>query len=271
MIAGPFDSGFIQWTQPNGFTFTARLWGDEFSWRFLTDQGYQIIKDQDGYYYYAQLDEKGEFTPTDKKVSINPPPMVSYQLIRSPSRLAEIDSSRYLFNQQLKQNHQWFMNKMALRDTTLKIGTILVDFTPSVRNPICFENAGIPPLHNTPYEKTDFDNLLFSTEYWYDDGFNDISPDGERLFGSFRDYPNPFNPTTTIRYDLPTNSKVRLIIYDILGRKVTELVTGRVVAGSHSVVWDGKDNFGNPVSSGVYIYRISIVNFNSTQKMVLLR
>lgn len=67
-------------------------------------------------------------------------------------------------------------------------------------------------------------------------------------------YPNPFNPTTTIRYDLPEATYVSLVIYDILGRKVRTLRDSREVAGFKSVVWDGKDDAGNSVSTGIYIY-----------------
>ncbi len=90
-------------------------------------------------------------------------------------------------------------------------------------------------------------------------------------------YPNPFNPTTAIRYDLPEASYVSLVIYDILGREVRTLLDNREEAGFKSVVWDGKDNDGNIASAGVYIYSLrtwsqeSEKTFQKTEKMVLLR
>jgi|TARA_B100000315_G_scaffold260335_1_gene320940 hypothetical protein len=90
-------------------------------------------------------------------------------------------------------------------------------------------------------------------------------------FSLHPNYPNPFNPTTTLRYDIPTDSKVQLIIYDILGREVVTLLKEIKPAGFQQTVWEGKDNLGNSVSSGVYIYCISAGSFQSTQKMVLLR
>ncbi len=88
-------------------------------------------------------------------------------------------------------------------------------------------------------------------------------------------YPNPFNPSTTLRYDLPQASRVRLTIYDVMGREVRTLVQGEQGAGYQSVNWGGTDNSGQPVSSGVYLYRIEAGppagGFSLTKKMVLLR
>ena len=84
-------------------------------------------------------------------------------------------------------------------------------------------------------------------------------------------YPNPFNPETIIRYQLPQNSKVELVIYDMLGRKVRSLLDSREVAGEHHVTWDGRDNAGNQVTSGVYFYTLSAGSFQKTKKMLLVR
>ena len=86
-----------------------------------------------------------------------------------------------------------------------------------------------------------------------------------------QNYPNPFNPATTIRYDLPQASRVRLTIYDVMGRAVRTLVQGEQGAGYQSVTWGGSDDRGQAVSSGVYLYRIQAEGFSETRKMVLLR
>lgn len=86
-----------------------------------------------------------------------------------------------------------------------------------------------------------------------------------------QNYPNPFNSTTTIRYDLPESSDVVLRIFNTRGQEVVTLVDGDVVEGSHFVEWDGRDQQGLSVASGVYFYRIE-TNFNvRTRKMTLLR
>ncbi|MCX6167828.1 MAG: fibronectin type III domain-containing protein [Ignavibacteriales bacterium] len=86
-----------------------------------------------------------------------------------------------------------------------------------------------------------------------------------------QNYPNPFNPTTRITYALPQNSYVTIKVYDMLGREVRTLISGEMLAGSHSVEWKGEDNLGGKVASGAYIYRITAGNFISTKKMLLLK
>jgi len=86
-----------------------------------------------------------------------------------------------------------------------------------------------------------------------------------------QNFPNPFNPTTTIRFALPAMGTARLTVYDILGRQVRTLLNGEVGAGFHSVVWDGRNDLGRQVATGMYIYRIEAGSFISTKKMMLLK
>jgi len=90
-------------------------------------------------------------------------------------------------------------------------------------------------------------------------------------FALHQNFPNPFNPITTLRYDLPSDALVTLSIYDMLGREITQLVNTTQKAGFKSVQWDAKDNMGRPVSAGVYIYQIQAGEFIQTKKMVLLK
>ncbi|MBL7047476.1 MAG: T9SS type A sorting domain-containing protein [Candidatus Marinimicrobia bacterium] len=90
-------------------------------------------------------------------------------------------------------------------------------------------------------------------------------------FALYQNYPNPFNPVTTIRYELPEQSHVTIVIYDLMGREVKRLVSGRVVSGMHHVVWDGTNSIGKPVGAGVYLYQIRATDFIQTRKMLLLR
>jgi hypothetical protein len=83
--------------------------------------------------------------------------------------------------------------------------------------------------------------------------------------------PNPFNPTTAIRFSLSERQNVTLVVYDVNGRRVRALVSGVRNAGSHTVTWDGRDNAGSTVSSGVYFYRLDAGKFSDTKKMVLLK
>jgi len=83
--------------------------------------------------------------------------------------------------------------------------------------------------------------------------------------------PNPFNPTTTIEFSLAKRGKVDLKVYDTAGRVVRTLESGVRNAGVHTVVWDGRNNQGQDVSSGIYFYRVQADDFVGTKKMVLLR
>lgn len=92
-----------------------------------------------------------------------------------------------------------------------------------------------------------------------------------KKFALYQNYPNPFNPTTVIRYDLPVASKVNLKIYNILGQRVATLVSAYQNAGRKSVIWDGKNDAGNRVGSGIYIYRIKTDKFRKCLKLVILK
>jgi hypothetical protein len=83
--------------------------------------------------------------------------------------------------------------------------------------------------------------------------------------------PNPFNPQTAIRFTLDSKQSVKLAVYDVNGRLVRMLVSGAKEIGTHSVTWDGRDNAGAPVSSGVYFYRLDAGKFSQTKKMVMLK
>jgi photosystem II stability/assembly factor-like uncharacterized protein len=84
-------------------------------------------------------------------------------------------------------------------------------------------------------------------------------------------YPNPFNPSTTIRYSVPRAMPVRLVIYDVTGRLVRRLVDGIQDAGDRRVTWDGRDEHGSTVGSGVYVYRLDAGGTRVTRKVNLLK
>ncbi|MBT4067249.1 MAG: T9SS type A sorting domain-containing protein [Candidatus Marinimicrobia bacterium] len=86
-----------------------------------------------------------------------------------------------------------------------------------------------------------------------------------------QNYPNPFNPETRIHYDLPESGHVSLVIYDILGRKLIQLVNSEQSPGRYNIFWKGVDGLGNPVSSGLYFYQLNAGNFSETKKMIISR
>lgn len=84
-------------------------------------------------------------------------------------------------------------------------------------------------------------------------------------------FPNPFNLSTVINYQLPDPVYVSLVIYDILGRRLKTLVANAQQAGYYSVIWDGLDNHNLPVTTGIYIYKIQAGSFVSFRKMIILK
>ncbi|MCK4371645.1 MAG: T9SS type A sorting domain-containing protein, partial [candidate division Zixibacteria bacterium] len=96
----------------------------------------------------------------------------------------------------------------------------------------------------------------------------DLLPDS---YSMSQNYPNPFNPSTTISFNLPNAGQVQLSIFNVLGQKVTTLVNGQLTAGTHEATWNGTDESGSPVGSGIYFYRITSSDFDQTKKMILMK
>ena len=88
---------------------------------------------------------------------------------------------------------------------------------------------------------------------------------------SISSYPNPFNSTTQLNYELRQESQVKLVVLDLLGKEVITLVNQIQDAGNMSVTWNGRDTFGSPVSTGIYFYLLRMENFVHVGKMVHLK
>jgi flagellar hook assembly protein FlgD len=84
-------------------------------------------------------------------------------------------------------------------------------------------------------------------------------------------WPNPFNPSTALRFDLPEAGAVRLSVYDVGGRLIKDLADGAYPAGSHAVIWDGRDAAGRAVASGSYFARLQAGGRQTTVRMSLVR
>ena len=137
------------------------------------------------------------------------------------------------------------------------------------------------------------DQVSNDATYWYMLGLADFS-DSLPLFGPIsvtirtavegeneftgptsyqlsQNYPNPFNPETTIRYQLPERSPVSLVVYNLLGQRVRTLVEETKEAGFHQVRWDGRDEWGRTVASGIYFYHMRAGPYSEGKKMTLLK
>ncbi len=99
----------------------------------------------------------------------------------------------------------------------------------------------------------------------------EFEPIYPKAFDLKQNYPNPFNPSTTIEFDLPRHSHVKLVVYNLLGEQVATLLDRDLPAGLHRVTWDGVDSSGRTVTSGMYFYRVTTEAGSQTRKMVLMK
>ncbi len=90
-------------------------------------------------------------------------------------------------------------------------------------------------------------------------------------FALHQNFPNPFNPSTEIRFDLPEAGKVNLAIYNLMGQKIRTLSSGEMTPGYHSIVWDGTNDLGSQVATGMYFYAIQTSEFQATKKMLFMK
>jgi hypothetical protein len=131
-------------------------------------------------------------------------------------------------------------------------------------------SADCPPPAPPEYATND------SAAVWYDPALltSVQAPNAELpdAFGLAQNYPNPFNPSTSIEYTLKTAESVTISVYNINGQRIRELVANRRFgAGTHQVVWDGRDDKGELVSTGVYLYKITTDSFSESRKMLLMK
>jgi len=128
-----------------------------------------------------------------------------------------------------------------------------------------FENIwAIDPDINDGYPYLRHDTIA----QYLDDKDITIAPVTSQLLGN---YPNPFNPVTTIRFAIAKDSNVSLDIYNIKGQLVRSLVNAFYKDGTHNVIWNGTDNKGEVVSSGVYFYRLNVGEYSAVKKMLLMK
>ena len=117
----------------------------------------------------------------------------------------------------------------------------------------------------------DFNGEILDAISVFDNSSAEITKIDHFNINNFYNYPNPFNPATTLRYDLPVDSFVKIIVYDMLGKVVKNLLSAKQSSGSKSIEWNAIDNQGQLVSAGVYLYSIEFADFRVVKKMVLLK
>jgi flagellar hook assembly protein FlgD len=130
------------------------------------------------------------------------------------------------------------------------------------------------------FKSNDNDDLDVRIRFtFFDENFNIIESKDSVInqikipdeFSLMKNYPNPFNPKTNIQFTVPEQSFVKLFIYDINGRIVHKIIDSDLKSGYYSVVWDGTNELGLKVGSGIYFYRLEAKNFTSSQKMIFIK
>jgi len=129
------------------------------------------------------------------------------------------------------------------------------------------QSGDMNPSFTTAQAFSRLDSLSFATSV-QNHAATDITPSGFELV---QNYPNPFNPSTTVQFNLPRQSKVTLSIYNVNGQLVRTLAHGVFSAGSHNVVWDGRDEQARQVPSGMYVARMQAGEFVQHNKMLLIK
>jgi len=110
--------------------------------------------------------------------------------------------------------------------------------------------------------------ITFDIGYMLNNDSEALLPD---VFALHQNYPNPFNPVTTIRFDVPEESRVRIDIYNVMGQKVAAVVDAHYQPGFHAVNWGGMTTSGSALSSGMYFYRIQADKFTAVKKLILVK
>ena len=174
------------------------------------------------------------------------------------------------------QNYNYFVKTINLTSSEKTFTLKFSDFNQRFGNQISFDPSKIKyigfildrnmnpdvPVANFEVKDIAFLNSLTGVHN------NSTSPVNYNLS---QNYPNPFNPSTTIKYALPNASNVVLRIYDIMGREIRTLVNEEKNAGTYSALWDGRNNNGTTVSSGIYLYKINAGSYVETKKMILVK
>lgn len=207
------------------------------------------------------------------------------QFQNGPGNPGDFVTDTLLNHQGLAPVDEWFQVEVFWHqapDSTGKIwvainGNTILDLQGSNMRDSFIQNWQIFKLYTDTASMNDgfVYQWIDDVEIWDDFPFatdvEDTSPVTPASFRLLQNYPNPFNPGTVVRFVLPHAAPVRLSVFDMAGRHVRTLVIGGVSAGIQEVMWDGKDDAGQPVASGIYLYRLQAGQFSQVRKMLLLR
>jgi hypothetical protein len=211
--------------------------------------------------------------------------------IEVPIRIMESDNNIYSFKATLNYDHTQialdtirtgdYLGEFLMKHNIIDDGKALVasyGYLPNSNSDILaianftvleqFDDIASISISDLEVNDQKFSGISASSNVSYVLGIDGSVP---QVFSLHQNFPNPFNPVTKIRYDLPKEEDVRINIYDVMGRNIKLLVNKKKNAGYRSVRWDATNNYGESVSAGMYIYVIQAGDFRATKKMVLLK
>ncbi|MGH1363809.1 MAG: S8 family serine peptidase [Calditrichia bacterium] len=215
-----------------------------------------------------------ELRPTDTRFLDNQNASISfrYQPQGSGNAPEQDDSLRVYFKNDLGE---WYMVSGYAGSTVVPFvqEIISLDSVDTGAGSIFHENFQVRFVSRGGAGNFPNDNWFLNTFYISGPPTGIDNPDeaAPLRFMVSANYPNPFNPSTTIDFQLPQRSDVELTIFNTLGQKIRSLVTGSVAAGTHSVIWNGQDESGQGVASGIYIYRFTSGDYQRINKMILMK
>ncbi len=207
----------------------------------------------------------------DKYDFSEPPaaPESPWLALRLPNEERHLRRSDY--RAPLKQGATWFLEMASGTDRVLSLGDVL-QIPSDMDAMLVLDNGTTIDIHadmEIPLpDAIGSARVIIGVKEYTAQEISSILP---REYSLGQNYPNPFNPITTIRFDLPAAGHVVLEVYNVLGQKVKTLVDEHRTAGFHTAEWNGTDNRGVAVASGVYFYRMEAGNFSSYRKMLLLK
>ena len=194
----------------------------------------------------------------------------TYELKWSESKDVDIDTIEYLISVSVGQLPADMIHETADTSMTIYYQDIIDTWYPNFamlsRGTLKFSVSATDGLDTVKVSGDD--RVLFVNRYEF------LFTEGEGVpveFALHENYPNPFNPTTALRFDLPEVSDVTLTIYNMLGQKVRTFDYQNTSAGYHSVKWNATNDLGEQVGAGVYLYQLQTKDFVKTRKMVLLK
>ena len=162
----------------------------------------------------------------------------------------------------------WNRFPQAISGSGFSFAQITCDLTPYLGQSDVRVRFRLKTDASTVREGIYIDDVAFS---WTSTSIDESPITTPRLFSLGQNFPNPFNPSTQIEFSLSSRERVELSIYDMLGRKIRTLINTEIEPGQHSIIWDGANDSGQDVASGVYLYKLSAGDASDVRRMTLLR